>query len=290
MNQAMLRLSTGKRINSGADDPAGISVAARLEAAARSNRQGIRNANDAMAMVQTYQTAGQNILSIVVRMKELAVQGATDTLTQADRYALDSEYNQLLQEWNRIATTTRWNNLTAGINTFQAAFRVRLDGTTATADILSMTFLSWNPTNATANQNVTGATAAANDDESASLVQAFNFALTNADPDGTANRQADDHIQTRAASSNAVLKLDTAITGMTAELARQGSYINRLQIASDNLTSVATSLEKSQSQIEDADYAAETTELARTQIIAQAATAMLAQANAAPQTILALLQ
>ena len=85
-------------------------------------------------------------------------------------------------------------------------------------------------------------------------------------------------------------KLDTAITGMSREIAQNGAYINRLERASDNLTNIATALEKSQSQIEDADYAAETTELARTQIIAQAATAMLAQANAAPQTVLALLQ
>ena len=109
-------------------------------------------------------------------------------------------------------------------------------------------------------------------------------------PTPVANMRSFDHIQTRAAGASAVLKLDSAITGMSRALADSGAFINRLTIASDNLSAVATATEKSRSQIEDADYAHETTILARSQIIAQAATAMLAQANAAPQTVLALLQ
>ena len=291
MSQAMERLSTGKRINSGADDPAGVAVAARLQAAARADRQGVRNAMDAISMLQTYGTAGSNILDMVIRMKELAVQGSSDTLTVDDRLALDSEYNQLGLEWTRIAANTRWNSF-AGMSSFNNSFNIRLDGGAAAGATVTLTLREWSPDHATANQNVTGAPAAAADDNNAAATQAFNFTrnLNNLAATPVGNARSVDHIQSRAAATAAVTKLDTAITGMSREIAQNGAYINRLERASDNLTNVATALEKSQSQFEDADYAAETTELARTQIIAQAATAMLAQANAAPQTVLALLQ
>lgn len=287
MDQAMERLSTGKRINSGQDDPGGISVAARLEAAARADRQGVRNANDAISMLQTYSTAGQNIVNIVLRMKELAVQGSTDTLGAAnspDRLAIDSEYNQLGQEWTRIAANTQWNGM-AGMAAFTAAFSVRLDGGATAGATVTMQLRNWTPTLATAAQNVTGATAASTADNNANALQAYNFTQAGGPP-----VISNDHIQTRAAATAAVVKLDNAITNMSAELAQNGAYQNRLRIAADNLTTVATSLEQSLSLVEDADYAAESIELSRTQIIAQAATAMLAQANAAPQTVLALLQ
>ena len=291
MDQAMERLSTGKRINSGADDPGAIGVAARLEAASRADRQGVRNANDALSMLQTYAKAGENILNIVIRMKELATQGSTDTLSVDDRLALDSEYNQLGAEWTRIAANTRWNGA-AGMSAFNNSFLVRLDGGAAAGATVTLSLREWSPDHATANQNVTGATAAAADDANAAVTQAFNFTRNQNNLAATpvANMRSLDHIQSNAAATAAVVKLDTAITGMSAELAQNGAYVNRLQVAADNLTTIATALEKSRSQVEDADYAAESSNLARTQIIAQAATAMLAQANASQQTVLALLQ
>ena len=291
MNQSMERLSTGKRINSGADDPAGLAVATRLEAAARADRQGVRNANDAISMLQTYAAAGDNILSMVIRMKELATQAASDTLRVDDRLALDSEYNQLGLEWTRIAANTRWNGF-AGMSSFNYNFNVRIDGGAGTGSTVTLELREWSPNHATTNQNVTGATAANADDNNATATQAFDFTrdMNNEATPAVANGKSDDHIQTRVAATNAVAKLDTAVTGMTRELAQNGAYVNRLQRAADNLINIATEMEKSRSKIEDADYASETTDLARTQIIAQAATAMLAQANAAPQTVLALLQ
>ena len=290
MAQAMERLSTGKRINSGADDPAGIAVAARLEAAARADRVGVRNANDAISLLQTWSSAGQNILSGIMRMKELAVQGATDTLQGPDRLALDDEYFQLGTEWSRIATNTRWNGQ-PGMNAV-TPLNIRVDGGAGNPMIILNK--SWNPVAATANTNVTGATGAAgNTDNNATVTLAFEFVRDQAGvaPNPTtANTRSADHIQSRVAATNAVLKLDTAITGMTRELALYGSYINRLQITVDNLSSKATELDSSRSRIEDADYAAESTELSRTQIISQAATAILAQANTSQQTVLALLQ
>ena len=298
MNQAMERLSTGKRINSAKDDPAGLGVASRLEAAARANRVGIRNANDAVTMLQTYADAGQNIVDIVIRMKALAVQGSTSVLSENDRRAIDTEYFSLGREWTRIATQTQWNG-SPGMDNFNAGFTVRIGaGATgggpaaAAGSTMTMELRCWNPNHFQANQNVTGATTAAADDDNASAVQAFEFIRDNNENTvaATANGASDDHIQTRAAANAAVAKLDTAIAGMNRELAKNGAYINRLQVAADNLTTVATAQDASRSKIEDADYAIETTNLSRTKIISQAATAMLAQANAATQTVMALLQ
>jgi flagellin len=291
MGQAMSRLSTGNRINSAQDDPAGSKVASRLEAASRANRAGVSNANSAITMLQTYATAGQTIVDVVIRMKELAVLGSTSILSENDRLAIDTEYFMLGREWSRIATQTQWNG-SAGMGTYNSSFQVRLGEGTTAASTMTMELRNWNPIDETVNENVTGATTLSSDDDNADPLQAFEFVRDNAQNTvaATANGASDDHIQTRAAASAAVAKLDTAIIGMNKELAKNGAYINRLIVATDNLTAVATAQETSRSKIVDADYATETTILARTQIVSQAATAMLAQANAAKQTVLSLLQ
>ena len=291
MAQAMERLSTGKRINNGADDPAGLAISARMEMASRSALQGIRNANDAMSMLQTITSAGQHITDILIRMKELAVQSGSDTLQPRDRVTLDNEFNQLGLEITRIYTNTLWNGddiMASGSVADAAALtpvNIRLDGGTGN---LAMVFKSWNFTNVTANQNVWGQTAAAADNNA----NAFRFTPRTAGTNslGVANTRSFTHIDTTAAATSAITLLDRAITGATAELAQYGAYTNRLEFAVENLTSVATTADESRSRIEDADYASETSNLSRTQIMAQAATAMLAQANASQQTVLALLQ
>jgi len=290
MDKAMERLATGRRINSSADDIAGLGVAAQLDANSRSIKQGVKNANDTIVMLQTYQEAGQNILNLVIRMKALAVQAGTDTKNLNDRIAMDNEYNQLGAEWTRIAANTSWNSQ-AGMSAFNNSFTVRLDGGPATgAGAFTMTLRNWTPTLGTAAQNVTGATANSTDDNNANALQAYNFTRNLADLAGLAASRSNDHIQSRAAASAAAVKLDNAITNMGHALAHQGSYINRLQYTSEDLMARALSMDASLSQIRDTDYAAEMAELSKTQIIAQAATAILAQANQAPQTILALLK
>ena len=294
MSQAMERLSTGKRINSATDDPAGVTISASLEAAARGNRVGVRNATDAMSMLQTWSSAGQSILDAVIRMKELAVQGASDTLQGSDRLALDNEYNQLGVEWARIAANTKWNNATSMAASTDLTIRIG-----AGSDLSSRLIIEnreWTPTQNTGagDNNVTGATTAAGDtDDNATVTRGFDFErdLAGVAPNPTtANSRSADHIQSRVAARNALAKLDTAITGMTRELAQYGSYLSRLEITVDNLSSNANSLDASRSKIEDTDYAKESTELSRTQIISQAATSILAQANTSQQTVLALLQ
>ena len=292
MDKAYERLATGKRINSAEDDIAGLGVAAKLDANSRSIKQGVRNANSAIAMLQTYQEAGQNILRIVIRMKRLAVDAATDTKGINDKLALDSEFNQLGMEWTRIATNTQWNSLN-GMAAFNAGFTVRLDGGPATGSgAFTMTLRNWDPTLATAAQNVTGATTASSNDQNANPLQAYNFTRNQNNLAATpiANMRSNDHIQSRAAATAAAVKLDNAITNISAELATQGSYINRLEYTAEDLMTRAISMDSSLSRIRDTDYAAESTALSRAQIIEQAAAAILVQANQSPQVLLALLK
>lgn len=289
MDKAMERLSTGKRINSGADDPAGLGMAARITSSALSTRQGERNANDAISMLHLYSETGEVIIDILMKMKELATMAGSDPYSIEDRITLDERFNILGKEWARLPSDTRWNVNTARMDTFDGSFDVRLDeGSTP----MTMTLKSWDPTNRTANQNITGATAIVADDSNARVDWAWGFdqVLPSLETPPRANQKSHSHIQSQAAARNAVTKLQAMIDGAVTEVAQYGSYIRRLEFAASYSRDVATEAEKAVSKIVDADYARESTELSRAQIISQAATAVLAQANLAPQTLLSLLQ
>jgi flagellin len=257
MATAMERLSTGQRINSAKDDAAGMAIAARMTGQVRGLEQAARNANDGISMVQTVEGASKEIMNMLVRMRELAVQAASETYSDTDRDALDLEYQALDAEITRVATATQWN----GSNRMDLAaasddFDVQIGANAS--QVMNVEFLSWDIADAAAT--------------------AYGVDLSG------------DDLQSVANATTAIGHLDTAINGAAAEQAKYGSYISRLQHASDNLMNVAQNTDASRSRIADADYAKETTELARTQIIAQAGTAMLAQANQVKQTVLALLQ
>ena len=257
MSTAMERLSTGKRINSAADDAAGLAISARMASQVKGLEQAARNAADGISMVQTVEGAGKEIVNILTRMKELAVQASSGTLSTTDRTALDTEYSQLELEITRIQTNTKWNTKALmGADAGAVAVQVG-DGNGQT---MSITFKTW------ALAGGAGALGV----------------------DLTAN--AHNGVDTDTKAKAALTQLDSAITNASAELATYGAYINRLEYAQDNLMNVAQNTDASRSRIEDADYASETSELAKTQIISQAGTAMLAQANQIKQTVLALLQ
>ena len=258
MSTAMERLSTGKRINSASDDAAGLAISARMANQVKGLEQAARNANDGISMVQTIEGAGREILNVLTRMKELAVQASTGTLSTTDRTALNTEFGELDKEIDRIEANTKWN--TKALMNGASTVNIQVGDASGNANQMAIAFKDWG-----ADVGVNGA-----------LGVAIN-AETLAGSDGTAARAA-------------MTKLDTAITNSSAELAKYGAYINRLEYAQDNLMNVAQNTDASRSRIEDADYAAETSELAKTQIIAQAGTAMLAQANQIKQTVLALLQ
>lgn len=244
LNGAMTQLSTGKRINSAGDDASGLAVSNRMTSQINGLGAAIRNANDAISMVQTAEGALDEITDMLQRQRELAVSAASGTLTDTDRGFLSTEYTALATEIERIADNTQWN----GSNI--------LDGTAA-----STVF----QVGANASQTITVAF-----DDLQTLIAGD---LTSA-----ANAQT------------AIAAVDTALGTINSDRATYGAAINQLTHAVDNLTNVKVNSEASRSRILDTDYAEATAELARTQIIQQAGTAMLAQANQLPQTVLALLQ
>jgi flagellin len=252
MSTAMERLSTGKRINSAGDDAAGLAISARMASQVKGLEQASRNVADGVSMVQTIEGAGKEILNIMTRMKELAVQARSETYSDTDRDALDLEFQELIAEIERIADNTEWNGM-ALMGADNGTIEVQVgDGATQHMDVV---FKDWQTAGGDAYSDISGL-----------------------DIDVVANAET------------ALGTLDTAITEAAEELAKYGAYINRLETAQDNLLNVAANTDASRSRIEDADYARETTSLAKTQIISQASTAMLAQANQIKQTVLALLQ
>ena len=288
MDNVMQRLSSGKRINSGADDPAGLTMSAKIKSSALSAYQGERNANDAISMLQVFSSAGETIVDILLEMKELAMLATSSQHNQDDRMALDHQFNALGLTWATLESSTRWNSV-ATMDTWTNSFTLRLgEDTTAT----TITLKSWDPTDLVANQNVTGATAIVADDDNARADWAWGFARALPDLNDGVNPagKSHSHIQSKTAAFNALAKLDTTITGATTELALYGAYVNRLEISAMNSRNGATELDQSYSKIMNADYAQETTALTRLEILTQAATAMLAQANQEPQMILKLLQ
>jgi flagellin len=267
MTQTMERLATGSRINSASDDAAGLAIASKLTAQVTGLNQAVRNGNDAISMLQTADGAMEEVGNMLQRMRELGVQGGTGTLSSTDRTALNTEFVALRTEIDRIADNTQWNgdNLldgSAGANgllTFQVGYEATQVITVNVGDL---------------NLAAGGATYSAGT-TAGGILAADLSAIT---------------ITTAALSNTQVTNLDAAIAGLDAKRATIGSNLNVLEFAVDSLANASQNASQARSRIADADYATETTELARTQIIAQAATAMLSQANQQSQNVLALLK
>ena len=299
MTTAMERLSTGLRINSAADDAAGLAIASRMRSQVDGLEQAARNANDGISMIQTAEGAVSEISNILGRMKELAVQSASGTYSTTDRTALNLEFQQLIAEVDRIAKNTQWNRMTIldGGGTFThtgaAAESIALQVGAGSGQTMTVEFKSWVPGVAWAAEDTVVLADAAGDNDSTNAKTAYGDAILAYDAGADDANDGDEayiDITTAANATAVISQMDKAITAAAAERATYGAYINRLEYASDNLLNVAQNTDSSRSRIEDADYAAETSELARTQIIAQASTAMLAQANQSKQSVLALLQ
>lgn len=263
MTTSMERLSTGLRINSAKDDAAGLAISARMSGQIRGLEQAARNASDAISMVQTVEGASKEITNMLVRMRELAVQSTSETYSSTDRTALQLEFAALRSEITRIQENTQWN----GIAVMDGGNTVTIQIGASANQTMDIVISDW-----TVDDAMVYGTADARTGGTATAIDALNIATSS------------------ATAADAIHTLDIAINGVTAEQANYGAYISRLQFASDNLMNVAQNTDASRSRIQDADYAKETTELARTQIIAQAGTAMLAQANQVKQTVLSLLQ
>jgi flagellin len=282
---AMQQLSTGKRINSAADDAAGLAISSRMTSQIRGLDQAVRNANDGISLLQTAEGALIEVTNMMQRMRELAVQSANDTNTGSDRTSLNLEYGQLMQEINRIAQNTQWNGMSIMNNTTIGTGGTVAAPTTAGTELRNIKF----QVGANANQTISAQfkdfslpmTAGVLDP---SLVPAATQIFS-----GSA-RLNDTDITSSINANTAMGRLDAALGKITDERATYGAVINRLTYAGDNLTNVSQNTTESRSRILDADYAKASSELARTQIIQQAATSVLAQANMDQQSVLKLLQ
>jgi len=267
MGAAMEQLSTGKKINSAADDAAGLAISSRMTAQIRGLDQAVRNANDGISMVNTAEGAMVEVTAMLQRMREITVQSANGTTAADDRTFLNKEYQALATEIQRVASNTQWNGrdiLTgsaASTSSSAVSFQVGANG----AQTISVTI----------------------GDISSTGNSTFG-ALQSSGASGSIATTTAASAQTVATST--LTAIDAAIKDISTKRADLGAASNQLTHAVDNLTSIKINAEESRSRILDTDYAQATSELARTQIIQQAGTAMLAQANQLPQTVLALLQ
>ena len=283
MEASMERLSTGKRINSASDDAAGVAISSRLSAEVRGTNQSVRNALDGQALIATAEGAHKEIENVLQRMREIAVQAANDTNNTQDRKNLQAEMDAMVTEIDRISHATTWagsallNGNAAGAVDTTATFSLQVGSATGTQNQISVSIGSMNAETLNLTENGT------NDD---SLV------LVVADADIT----ADDHTVnggTTTATGNAleaITLIDAAIKTVNTQRSTLGATTNRLNHTVNNLTNMSANVSSAQGRIEDADFAIETTNLAKNQILQQASTAMLAQANASKQNVLGLLR
>jgi len=258
LSSAMQQLSTGKRINSAKDDAAGLAVSETMTGQVRGLNMAVRNANDGISLLQTAEGAMIEQTNMLQRMRELAVQGSNDTITDTQKGYLNTEFTQLRSEIDRIASQTKWNGqaiLTAGTGLGNATGGTYSFMVGASSSYVSVTVANMASTS--------GATLSA---VSASSVSTASTAVT------------------------AIDSIDTALSAIASQRATIGAGINRLTYAVDNMTTTSQNSSESRSRVLDTDYASASSELARTQIIQQASTAMLAQANQQPQIVLALLK
>lgn len=255
MSQSVERLSSGLRINKAADDAAGLAISQGLTSQINGLGQAQRNAQDGINVVQTADGALNETQAILQRMRTLAVQSSNDSNDTASRTDIQTEVTQLNAELDRISSTTSFN----GVNL--------LDGTAGTAGVMQFQV----------GANGGGANAIAVD-------------LTTAKSDSTTLGVNAVDLSTQANASTAIGTIDTAIQTVSTARATLGAYQNRFQHTINNLAVTQQNLQASNSSIQDTDMAAEMSNYTRTQILSQAGTSMLKQANQAAQSVLSLLQ
>jgi flagellin len=285
--KAMQELSTGKRINSAKDDAAGLAIAARMTQQIEGLNQGIRNAGDAVAMIQTTEGATQNVTTMLLRISELAMQAANDTYSDVQRGFLDNEFSQLKEEINRMAKTHEWNGfkILAGAADGDSLVNNVVAPLGSVRDPLQLYFQVGDA----ASQSIT--VKLPNFTEKGNVTRSIFFS----DYTVTANDEVDvegntpTSIKTVQGAQTVIARCKVALDKVSESRSMMGAIMNRLEHVVDNLTNVSMNSAASRSQIEDADYAKASTDLAKSQIMSQAATAVLAQANTSQQTVLKLL-
>ena len=262
LSKTFTRLSSGLRINSSADDAAGLSVSDRMTAQIRGYNQSVRNANDTISLIQVAESALSQTTSALQRIRELAVMAANDTYVSGDRQDMQKEVDQLLTEINRIAETTRFNGQNLLTGSFEnMKFHVGPNSSQTIAfSITSMTISALNSLDL--------------------IITEGESALVGQEVDSI-NQQA---------AETAISRVDIAINSVTSQRATLGALQNRFESVITNLTSASLNTANARSRIMDADMAAETAALTKNTIMQQAGIAVLAQANQQPAAVLQLLQ
>jgi flagellin len=272
LSTSMQRLSSGLRINTTADDAASLSISENMRAQIRSMTQATKNANDGVSLIQTAEGSLSETSAILVRMRELATQSATGTVGSTERGYIQSEMNKLSSEVDRIANSTEFNG--------QKLLNGTLSG--GTAKVNTMTFQIGarnNPNNDTIDLNV-------NDTRTSAI---FNGKTASVVIDGKTTSSAL-NVSDQTSAQKAMDTLDAAIISISKERSNLGATQNRLQDTLNNLQVSIENTSAAESRIRDVDVAAETAVMTRNNILTQAATALLAQANQAPQAALSLLR
>jgi len=274
-SQAMEQLSTGKKINSAADNAAGLAISNTMTSQINGMTQAVSNANDGISLAQTAGGALNEVTNMLQRVRELAVQSSSGTYQASDRTSMQSEVSNLTQQISSILTTTQFN----GVNVFAVT-----SGAPAADGSQDATF-----------KIQTGA----NTGDSVTIDSiAFNGSLMFGSTSGTGNTAYSSasgatqslDVTSQSTAATTITNVDSALSEVNATQASLGAAQNRLTSVVNNLNTNITNLSSARSQIQDTDYSASTTQLAKSQILSQASTAMLAQANQSSQNVLSLLR
>ena len=272
LSTAMERLSSGKKINSAADDAAGFAIAERMTAQVRGLNMATKNANDGLAMLSTIENATNDVTDMLQRVRELAVQAANDTNSTTDRGYLQKEVDSLLNEINRVSSQTVYNNQEVLDGSQAGTLQVGTEsGQTIVFSIDSIDTDTLGLTSGAFTAATATGTAAVVNAPSATGVTAIS-------------------VLTATGAAEALTAISTAIEQVAGDRAGYGALANRLQYTVSNLMNVAEFTTAARSRIEDADFAAESARLAKAQVLQQTGTAMLAQANASSQLAIQLIR
>ena len=261
MSKMLQQLSTGLRINSASDDAAGLGISENLTTQVNGTAQANRNAQDGIAALNIAEGAANEVSGILQRMRELAIQTSNDTLTSTERAYSQQEYSALQSEIDRISNATNYNKQTLISSTSTMRF-----GTVGGGSIL------WVDANHTVG------------------VDSITINISTLTTTTLGIAAAATNLTTQTNSVTAISLIDTAIDSVNQMRGQLGAYVNRLQHAINNLNVANTNQQAAESDIRDVDFAKATSQYTRDQILMQSATAMLAQANAVPQSVLQLLK
>ena len=255
MDTSIARLSSGKRITRAHDDAAGSAIAGRMESQIRGLSMQVRSAKDGQSLVDTQEGALQEVAAMLQRMRELAVQSESGTTSDDDRDYLDLEMTQLFNEIQAVSLNTRFND-TRVLSGGSFAFYTDIDASGTKVSVAGMKVMA----------------------------RTLMVSVSSVDISSVQKKGSITGVQA------AITKLDIAIGSVASMRANLGAVSNRFNHIVDNLTNVIANTEASRSRVQDADFAIETTQLTRNTVLQQAATSMVAQANASKNTILALIQ